>query len=48
MDKKKLKIIQNSADEYKRLPQDKKMFILGFMQGVLSIQQDKKKEPQKA
>ncbi len=35
----KLEIIEKSVDEYKKLPEDKKMFVLGFMQGVLSIQQ---------
>ena len=40
MSKEKLKIIQSSADEFRKLPQDKKMFILGFMQGVLSNQQE--------
>ncbi len=48
MSEEKLKIIRNSVDEYKKLPKDKQMFILGFMQGVLSNQQDnsKKKELQ--
>lgn len=41
MNKEKLKIIRNSADEYKKLPEDKQMFILGFMQGVLSSQKEK-------
>lgn len=36
-----LRIIRNSADEYKKLPKDRQMFVLGFMQGVLSNQQDK-------
>lgn len=35
----KLEAIKKSVDEYKKLPEDKKMFVLGFMQGVLSIQQ---------
>ena len=50
MSEEKLKIIRNSADEYKKLPKDKQMFVLGFMQGVLSNQQDKpkKKELQEA
>lgn len=47
MEEEKLRTIRVSADEYKKLPKDKKMFILGFMQGVLSNQQDKKKELQK-
>ncbi len=38
MSEEKDKIIKNSADEYKKLPQDKQMFVLGFMQGVLSNQ----------
>lgn len=44
MSEEKLKIIRSSADEYKKLPEDKKMFVLGFMQGVLSNQQDGPKE----
>ena len=44
MSEKKLKIIRSSADEYKKLPKDKQMFVLGFMQGVLSNQQEKSKE----
>lgn len=41
MSEEKLKIIKNSADGYKKLPRDKQMFVLGFMQGVLSNQQEK-------
>lgn len=37
MNEEKLRIIRNPADKYKKLPKDKQMFILGFMQGVLSI-----------
>ncbi len=44
MSEEKLKIIRHSADAYKRLPKDKQMFILGFMQGVLSEQQGKSKK----
>lgn len=44
MSEEKLRIIKNSADEYKKLPKDKQMFVLGFMQGVLSNQQEKKEE----
>lgn len=40
MSEEKIRIIRNSADEYKKLPKDKQMFVLGFMQGVLSNQQD--------
>lgn len=42
MSEKKLQIIRSSADEYKKLPKDKQMFVLGFMQGVLSNQQEVK------
>lgn len=38
MNEEKLKIIRDSADEYKKLPKEKQMFVLGFMQGVLSSQ----------
>lgn len=31
-------------DEYKKLARDKQMFVLGFMQGVLSNQQEKSKK----
>ena len=41
MNEEKLKIIRNVADEYKKLPKDKQIFVLGFMQGVLSSQQKK-------
>lgn len=44
MSEEKLRIIRNSADEYKKLPRDKQMFVLGFMQGVLSNQQTKTKD----
>lgn len=44
MSEEKMKIIRNSADEYRKLPKDKQMFVLGFMQGVLSNQQDKPKK----
>ena len=44
MSEEKLKIIKNSADEYKKLARDKQMFVLGFMQGVLSNQQEKQKK----
>lgn len=50
MSDEKIRIIRNSVDEYKKLPKEKQMFILGFMQGVLSNQQEepKKKELQEA
>lgn len=41
MSEDKLKVIENSADDYKKLPKDKQMFVLGYMQGVLSSQQEK-------
>ena len=41
MSEDKLKVIENSADDYKKLPKDKQKFVLGYMQGVLSSQQDK-------
>lgn len=44
MNEEKLRIIKSSADEYKKLPKEKQMFILGFMQGVLSNQQEKSKD----
>lgn len=40
----KLRIIKDSTDEYKKLPKDKQMFILGFMQGVLANKQDMSEE----
>jgi len=43
----KLETIEKSVDEYKKLPEDKKMFVLGFMQGVLSIQQGEQREKEK-
>lgn len=44
MSEEKLRIIRHSADAYKKLPKDKQMFVLGFMQGVLSEQQGKTKK----
>lgn len=41
MDDKKEKIIENSIDAYKKLPKDKQMFVLGYMQGVLCNHSDK-------
>lgn len=43
MNEEKLRIIRSSADECKKLPKDKQMYILGYMSGVLSNQQDSKK-----
>lgn len=43
MSEEKLRIIRSSADEYKKLPKDKQMYILGYMSGVLSNQEDSKK-----
>lgn len=36
MSEKKIKVIENSADNFKKLPKEKQMFVLGYMQGVLS------------
>lgn len=44
MSEEKLRIIRHSADAYRKLPKDKQMFILGFMQGVLSERQGKSKK----
>ncbi len=44
MSETKMKIIRNSVDGYKKLTKDKQMFVLGFMQGVLSNQQEKQME----
>ncbi len=35
MNEEKMKIIKNTSDEYKKLPKDKQMYVLGFMQGIL-------------
>lgn len=40
----KEEIIKNSVEDYKKLPKDKQMFILGYMEGVLSTRQEKTKE----
>lgn len=48
MSEEKLRIIRNSADEYKKLPRDKQMFVLGFMQGVLSSQQERQQDEELA
>lgn len=44
MSEEKLRIIRNAADEYKKLPKDKQMFVLGFMQGVLLNHHEKSKK----
>lgn len=44
MNGKKWKIIKSSVGVYKTLPEDKQMFVLGFMQGVLSSQQKETKK----
>lgn len=44
MNNKKTEIIKTSTDDYKKLPKDKQMFVLGYMQGVLSAQGDKKQQ----
>lgn len=44
MSENKLGIIQRTVSQFKRLPPDKKMFVLGIMQGIL-INQPEKKEP---
>lgn len=36
----KMNIIKNSVDGYKKLPKDKQMYVLGFMQGVLLNHQE--------
>lgn len=48
MSEEKLQIIRSSADKYKKLPKDKQMFVLGFMQGVLSARQEKPKKERDA
>ena len=35
MNEEKMKIIKNTSDEYKKLPKDKQMYVLGFMQAIL-------------
>lgn len=35
MTREKMTIIKDSIEDYKKLSSDEKMFILGFMQGVL-------------
>lgn len=47
MSEEKIKIIRSSADEYKKLPKDKQMFILGYMQGIL-CNHSEKNHPKKA
>lgn len=42
MDNKKEKIIESSIGDYKKLPKDKQMFVLGYMQGILCNHGDKK------
>lgn len=42
--KQKEEMIKKSAENYKKLPKDKQMFVLGYMEGVLSTRQEKTKE----
>lgn len=42
MNDEKFKIIKSSISEYKKLPKDKQMFVLGVMQGILLNQTEKK------
>lgn len=42
MNKEKMNVVERSADNFKKLPQEKKMFVLGFMQGVLSNHEESK------
>lgn len=42
MDDKKEKIIESSVSDYKKLPKDKQMFVLGYMQGILCNHSEKK------
>lgn len=46
MDKKKEKIIEVSIDNYKKLPKDKQMFVLGYMQGILCNHADRDRQMQ--
>ena len=41
-----MQVIKNPTDEYKKLPKDKQMYVFGYMQGVLSSQQDKNNDKQ--
>ncbi len=40
MSKEKENLIKRSADNFKKLPEDKKVFVLGIMQGILISQTD--------
>jgi len=42
MNEEKMKIIKNTSDEYKKLPKDKQMYVLGFMQGILCNRSEEK------
>ena len=42
MNEEKMNIIENSITDFKKLLPEQKMFVLGFMQGVLVNQNDKK------
>lgn len=35
IEKKKIEIMEKAVNQYKKLPVEKKMFILGIMQGIL-------------
>ena len=39
-------LIENAAEEYKELPPDKQLFVLGFMQGVIIEHQEREKAEQ--
>lgn len=42
MNEEEMKIIKNTSDEYKKLPKDKQMYVLGFMQGILCNRSEEK------
>lgn len=42
MSEKKPDIIQRTISQFKKLPPDKKVFVLGIMQGMMINQMDKK------
>lgn len=44
MSEEKMSIIEKSIGDFVKLPQEKKMFVLGFMQGVLVNKDEQCKE----
>ena len=46
MSEEKMTLIEEATERYKKLPTDKQLFVLGFMQGVIIEHQEREKAEQ--